>query len=312
VATLHHGSLQRHCATLSSFVAPDSQSVRALLCQGLLSGKTRLLVTHQLQYLPDCDRVVVMEEGRIAHVGTYTELTRAGVDFTALIPQAETPSATADGAAEAALEAEAAAVAAAAAAASGAGAGPGAEPGAEPGHSTGDDEHKGGDAVHATAVRVDVQAAAAALATPAMPLSPAALVLRRGGAGSFADPAPPTSTEGTPKESGTPKAPEPASPLAGAPGSKIMTREHRVEGAVTFETMKVRTLLCRCVSYWVRLLTLALCTAEVLPRCRGLRRRLRRGRSRAVLGCGSNRAGLLGQLLGPRRAVYTGQASGSR
>ncbi|KAG2442750.1 hypothetical protein HXX76_002831 [Chlamydomonas incerta] len=48
---------------------------------GLLEDRTRLLVTHQLQYLPASDLVVVMDAGRIQHVGTYEELVARGVDF---------------------------------------------------------------------------------------------------------------------------------------------------------------------------------------------------------------------------------------
>ncbi|KAF8057290.1 Abcc2 [Scenedesmus sp. PABB004] len=92
---------------------------------GALRGATRLLVTHQLQarrpraprtaprraaphrprrpgapgspgprpalaaqYLPRADMVVVMDQGRIAHVGTYHELTAAGVDLAAFVPLA--------------------------------------------------------------------------------------------------------------------------------------------------------------------------------------------------------------------------------
>lgn len=44
-----------------------------------------MLVTHQLQYLHDCDRVVVMDGGRIVHVGTFQELQAAGVDFTGFV-----------------------------------------------------------------------------------------------------------------------------------------------------------------------------------------------------------------------------------
>ena len=48
---------------------------------GQLAGKTRVLCTHALQYLKDCDRVVVMHGGKITHVGSYDELVAAGVDF---------------------------------------------------------------------------------------------------------------------------------------------------------------------------------------------------------------------------------------
>ncbi|GLC35697.1 hypothetical protein PLESTB_000485000 [Pleodorina starrii] len=48
---------------------------------GLLGDKTRLLVTHQLQYLPSADLVVVMAGGEVQQVGTYDELVSRGVDF---------------------------------------------------------------------------------------------------------------------------------------------------------------------------------------------------------------------------------------
>ena len=40
----------------------------------LLAGKTRILVTHQLQYLPHVDRVVLMKAGRIIACAPFTEL----------------------------------------------------------------------------------------------------------------------------------------------------------------------------------------------------------------------------------------------
>ncbi|GAA5846361.1 hypothetical protein JCM9279_001345 [Rhodotorula babjevae] len=49
--------------------------------QGLLAGKTRILVTHGLQYLPQADSVVVMENGRIVEQGTYAELVTSGSSF---------------------------------------------------------------------------------------------------------------------------------------------------------------------------------------------------------------------------------------
>ncbi|GBF93736.1 hypothetical protein Rsub_06068 [Raphidocelis subcapitata] len=41
---------------------------------GLMAGRTRVLVTHQRQFLPRVDRVAVLRAGRIAAIGTWAEL----------------------------------------------------------------------------------------------------------------------------------------------------------------------------------------------------------------------------------------------
>ncbi|KAK0397409.1 hypothetical protein QR680_002116 [Steinernema hermaphroditum] len=41
---------------------------------GILKGKTRVLVTHGLNYLKKCDKIIVMKDGRISETGTYDEL----------------------------------------------------------------------------------------------------------------------------------------------------------------------------------------------------------------------------------------------
>nr|XP_046485751.1 ATP-binding cassette sub-family C member 4-like isoform X2 [Neodiprion pinetum] len=42
--------------------------------QGYLKGKTRILVTHQLQFLRQADSVIVLNRGTVMHQGTYEEL----------------------------------------------------------------------------------------------------------------------------------------------------------------------------------------------------------------------------------------------
>lgn len=50
------------------------------LCD-LLAGKTRILVTHQLQHLAAADLVAVVKHGAISDIGSYDELVARGVDF---------------------------------------------------------------------------------------------------------------------------------------------------------------------------------------------------------------------------------------
>lgn len=46
--------------------------------RGALSGKTIVFVTNQLQYLSKCDRVIVLEAGKVAEVGQFDELVSKG------------------------------------------------------------------------------------------------------------------------------------------------------------------------------------------------------------------------------------------
>ncbi|CAH0557997.1 unnamed protein product [Brassicogethes aeneus] len=50
-----------------------------------LTGKTRVLITHQLQYLKMADHIIVLDEGRIAAQGTFEELSDSNLDFTKLL-----------------------------------------------------------------------------------------------------------------------------------------------------------------------------------------------------------------------------------
>ena len=51
---------------------------------GLMAGRTRILVTHQLHVLPHADRIFCMQEGRIVEEGTYQELIANGGNFARL------------------------------------------------------------------------------------------------------------------------------------------------------------------------------------------------------------------------------------
>ena len=51
----------------------------------LLRGKTVIFVTHQLQYLKDCDQVLLLKEGRIAEIGQHDQLMDADKEYAALI-----------------------------------------------------------------------------------------------------------------------------------------------------------------------------------------------------------------------------------
>ncbi|KAF7244689.1 Multidrug resistance-associated protein 9 [Varanus komodoensis] len=50
-----------------------------------LREKTRLLVTHQLQYLEFCDEIILLEDGEICESGTHTELVEADGRYAHLI-----------------------------------------------------------------------------------------------------------------------------------------------------------------------------------------------------------------------------------
>ncbi|NWS41791.1 MRP1 protein, partial [Probosciger aterrimus] len=52
---------------------------------GLLKSKTRILVTHNVTFLPHTDLIIVMEEGRISQMGNYQELVSKRANFVELI-----------------------------------------------------------------------------------------------------------------------------------------------------------------------------------------------------------------------------------
>ena len=72
--------------------AVDSHVCSALFEQvitGLLSDRTRVLVTHQTQFLPTADYIIVVQDRKVTFAGTYGELQNANIDLSTII---ETPS----------------------------------------------------------------------------------------------------------------------------------------------------------------------------------------------------------------------------
>ncbi|KAH7654349.1 Xenobiotic-transporting ATPase protein [Dioscorea alata] len=53
-----------------------------------LRGKTRVLVTNQLHFLPNVDRIILVHEGMVKEVGTFDELSISGVLFQKLMENA--------------------------------------------------------------------------------------------------------------------------------------------------------------------------------------------------------------------------------
>ncbi|KAG1678456.1 Multidrug resistance-associated protein 1 [Nymphon striatum] len=54
---------------------------------GILKNKTRILVTHGLTYLPECDYVYMMKEGQIIESGSYSSMMESGKAFSELVAQ---------------------------------------------------------------------------------------------------------------------------------------------------------------------------------------------------------------------------------
>ena len=53
---------------------------RCIGAGGMMGAMTRVLVTHQKQYLPHCDRILVVRGGRVVEEGGYEELVARGVE----------------------------------------------------------------------------------------------------------------------------------------------------------------------------------------------------------------------------------------
>ena len=52
---------------------------------GIIKDSIRVLVTHQTQFLPRVDKVIVMENGTITHQNTFNELQQMGINIQSLV-----------------------------------------------------------------------------------------------------------------------------------------------------------------------------------------------------------------------------------
>ncbi|CAJ1963971.1 unnamed protein product [Sphenostylis stenocarpa] len=65
------------------YLFDDPFSAECLL--DLLKSKTVIYITHQVEFLPDADLILVMREGRITQSGKYNDILRSGTDFMELV-----------------------------------------------------------------------------------------------------------------------------------------------------------------------------------------------------------------------------------
>ena len=73
---------------LSAVDAHVGQHIFSRCIQESLAGKTRVLVTHHVHLLSQCDSIIVLEEGRVKVSGTYDEICNSGIDLESIIPSA--------------------------------------------------------------------------------------------------------------------------------------------------------------------------------------------------------------------------------
>lgn len=80
-------SIQIFDDPLSALDAHVGKAVFQNVLQNSLSGKTRILVTHALHFLPQVDYIYVIADGRVAEQGTYGDLMGRGDEFSKFITE---------------------------------------------------------------------------------------------------------------------------------------------------------------------------------------------------------------------------------
>ena len=70
---------------LSAVDSHVAQHIVDNVIKGMLKGRTVIMTTNQLHFLPRADLVVVMRDGSVAECGTYDKLVSSGLDFAQLM-----------------------------------------------------------------------------------------------------------------------------------------------------------------------------------------------------------------------------------
>ncbi|CAE7942327.1 ABCC2, partial [Symbiodinium sp. KB8] len=52
-----------------------------------LKEKTRIMVTNQLHFLPEVDRIILLDKNEVAAIGTYEELLRDNATFASMLAE---------------------------------------------------------------------------------------------------------------------------------------------------------------------------------------------------------------------------------
>jgi ATP-binding cassette subfamily C (CFTR/MRP) protein 1 len=84
-AVYQHSDIYLLDDPLSAVDAHVGQAIFNNCIRDYLDGTTRILVTHQLQYLPYVDHIIVLKKGEIVEMGTYEQLMSHGLDFSSLM-----------------------------------------------------------------------------------------------------------------------------------------------------------------------------------------------------------------------------------